>query len=123
MASFAEQLLERARAGNADVAERLLQRYEDPRDVLCAIAAADVGTLAQLYQCTPLEAGVEKRLAATAVLPYLASKQPVAIDVSRTTVVTLTINTGDAYGADDEALIATVIDEAMLIEARSDVAS
>ena len=46
-----------------------------------------------------MEAAQEKRLAATAVLPYLSSKMPIEIDVTKRSVVYLTIVEGHAEQA------------------------
>jgi hypothetical protein len=72
----------------------LLSRHRDPRQVLLEIAEANVADLAALYGCSLFEAGQEKRLAAAAVLPYIAQRQPLAIDVTKRSVVYLTINDG-----------------------------
>jgi hypothetical protein len=72
----------------------LLHQYADPRAVLLQIAQTDVGELIARLGCTPLEAIQEKRLAAIGVLPYVAQRQPLAIDVRNRSVVYLTINEG-----------------------------
>ncbi len=52
----------------------LLARHRDPREILLEMAAANVHDLAALYGCSPFEAAQEKRLAAIAVLPYVAAR-------------------------------------------------
>lgn len=70
----------------------LLSVYQDPRAVLLAIAQAPADELAARLGCTPMEALQEKRLAAAAVLPYVAQRQPLAVDLNTKSVVYLTIN-------------------------------
>lgn len=72
----------------------LLARHRDPRQVLLEIAEANLADLAALAGCTLLEALQEKRMAATAVLPYVAQRQPLAVDVTNKSVVYLTITEG-----------------------------
>jgi hypothetical protein len=72
----------------------LLARHRDPREVLLEIAEANIADLAGLLSCTMMEAAQEKRLAAAAVLPYLSSKMPLEIDLTKRSVVYLTIVDG-----------------------------
>jgi hypothetical protein len=74
----------------------LLSRHRDPREVLLELAEANVADLAGLLGCSLFEAAQEKRLAAIGVLPYIASRQPLAIDVTKRSLVYLTINQGRA---------------------------
>ena len=74
----------------------LLSRHRDPREVLLEIAEAHVADLASAMGMTMAEALTEKRLAAIGVLPYLAHRMPIEIDVSQKSVVYLTINEGHA---------------------------
>lgn len=91
----------------------LLQRHRDPREVLLEIAEANVHDLAGLLGCSVFEAAQEKRLAAIGVLPYVAQRQPLAIDVTKRSLVYLTIRDGAAELADDGVgLVAQVIDNA-----------
>lgn len=60
----------------------LMARHRDPREVLLEIAEANVNDLAGLLKCTLHEALQEKRLAAIGVLPYVAQKLPLAVDVT-----------------------------------------
>lgn len=82
----------------------LLGRHRDPRAVLLEIAEANVNDLAALLSCSLHEALQEKRLAAIGVLPYVAQKQPLAIDVTNRSVVYLTINEGAVSEGDGDGL-------------------
>ncbi|GEM_PF-3280291 len=73
----------------------LLSRHRNPLEVLLEIAETNVADLAALYDCSLLEAGQEKRLAAIAALPYVAQRQPLAIDITQRRAVYLTITDGD----------------------------
>ncbi len=89
--------------------EWLLQRYKDPREVLLEIAQANVHDLAALVDCSALVALQEKRLAAAAVLPYVAQKQPIAVNVTGRQVVHLHIGElGISEGGDE--LTATILE-------------
>jgi len=59
----------------------LLSKHRDPREVLLEIAEANPFDLAAEYGCTPWEAVQEKRAAANAVLPYVAERRPIAINL------------------------------------------
>lgn len=72
----------------------LMRQYKDPRAVLLQIAQADVEDLVARLGCTAMEALQEKRLAAIGVLPYIAQKQPLAINLNAKGVVYLTIEEG-----------------------------
>lgn len=73
----------------------LLSRHRDPRQVLMEIAEASVGDLAALLNCTLLEAMGEKRLAAAAVLPFVAARlTPETVVNDHRRAVHLHINTG-----------------------------
>ena len=86
----------------------LMSRHRSPIEVLLEISEANVADLAALYSCTLMEAGQEKRLAATAVAPYVASRMPQAIDVTKRSVVYLNIVDGLAELADQNAGIGLV---------------
>jgi hypothetical protein len=97
----------------------LLSRHRDPREVLLEIAEANVADLAALYGCTMMEAGQEKRLAAAAVLPYVAARMPLALDVTKRSVVYLTLNHGEAIEATEKTgigLAAQVVEHAQVID-------
>jgi hypothetical protein len=97
-----------------EMANFLLRRYASPLEILAQIAVARVDELSASIGCTKLEALQEKRLAAIALVPYLHQKMPVAVDVTNTKVVHLTINepallsdvTG-VGGVDDDVLTLT----------------
>lgn len=95
--------------------ELLLSQHRDPRAVLLAIAEAPVEELVATLGCKPLEALQEKRLAAIGVLPYVAQRQPLAIDVTERKIVFLSIDGGgnDAGGV---GLTARVVNDARLVE-------
>ena len=84
----------------------LLSRHRDPREILLEIAEANVDDLAALLQCSPHEAMQEKRLAAVGVLPYIAAKKPIEIDVTKRSVVFLNIIEGAAVQAGEDEGIA-----------------
>jgi hypothetical protein len=92
----------------------LLTRHRDPREILLEIAEANPHDLAALLGCTAFEAMQEKRLAAIGVLPYIAAKKPIEIDVTKRSVVYLNIVEGAAVQASDEdegvAMGITVLD-------------
>ena len=91
----------------------LLARHRDPREILLEIAEANPHDLAALIGCTPFEAMQERRLAAIGVLPYLAAKKPLEIDVTKRSVVFLNIIEGAAVQANDGegvAMAITVLD-------------
>lgn len=96
----------------------LLARHRDPREVLLEIAEANVADLAGLLGCTMLEAAQEKRLAAIAVLPYLASKLPIEVDLRKHSVVHLTIQEGAVALAerDDAMTFKVPVVEARYVE-------
>lgn len=79
----------------------LLSRYQDPRAVLLAIAETPVHVLAEELGCTLLEALQEKRLAAGLVLPYVAQKQPLAVNISNREIIHLHILNGQVAEAPD----------------------
>ena len=87
----------------AEWAGYLLQRYASPLEVLAQMATAPVAELATKLGCSPLEAMMEKRHAATALLPYLHQRMPLAVDLTNHRVVTLTIVDAPLEQADDMA--------------------
>jgi hypothetical protein len=113
--------VERRRAGrppgsrnrrDEDAARVAVERFGDPLLHQVAIATMDVEELASRAGCTVLEAMVEKRLAAMAVLPFLHSKRPLAVDVTNRRVVHLTIveSSSEVGEASTEALEAHVVE-------------
>lgn len=120
MSPLGRELVAKRRAGRPPGARNkrttatvdwLLRQYQDPRAVLLAIAQSPVDELAARLGCTPMEALQEKRLAAIGVLPYVAQKQPLAVDLREHKSVTLTIIDGTLEMSDDGiGLTATIIE-------------
>lgn len=79
----------------------LMQRHRDPREVLLEIAEANLKDLAGLLGCSLHEALQEKRLAAIGVLPYVAQKLPLAVDVTTWKGIRLVIDDGAGDPATD----------------------
>jgi hypothetical protein len=75
----------------------LRAKYPDPRERMLAVVAANVADLAALWGCTVFEAVQEQRLAAGVVLPFVAQKQPLSVDLNSKTAVYLTIVEGDQH--------------------------
>jgi hypothetical protein len=69
----------------------LLEQYRDPRAILLEIASTDTATLAKQMHGTLADALAERRLCAQAVLPYLAQKLPVQVDMRHTRAIVLNI--------------------------------
>lgn len=90
----------------------LLSHHRDPRERLLAVTDMHPADLAALLGCKMLEAVQEQRLCAQAVLPFIAQRQPLAIDVTNRSVVYLTINEGGQVGADSQGigLTASILD-------------
>lgn len=90
----------------------LMSKHRDPRECLLAVTDMHPADLAHLLGCSFHEAVQEQRLCASVVLPYVAQRQPLAIDVTNKSVVYLTINEGGQVG--DEAgglgLAGTILD-------------
>lgn len=63
-------------------AEFLLAQHGDPRAVLLRIANMRVDVLAAALGCSALEALQEIRIASQVVLPFVAQKLPLAIDLT-----------------------------------------
>lgn len=76
----------------------LMQQFRDPRAVLLSIAGMDIDVMMATLGLSAAEALAEKRLAAQAVLPYVASKMPLAVEVNQK-VVNLSINLGGGQKA------------------------
>jgi len=74
----------------------ILGKYTSPLEVLAQIATMPIDEIAKLADCKRLEAFQEKRQAATALLPYLHQRQPLAVNLSEHKVVNLTIVASDA---------------------------
>lgn len=74
---------------------QLLNQYRDPRAVLLEIASTPTAKLAETLRCSALEASQERRHAALAVLPYVASKMPVQVDMRHTRAVHIHFDDAD----------------------------
>lgn len=93
--------------------DMLLSRHRDPRAVLLEIAQANVHDLVAIYGGTTLQMLQEKRLAAAAVLPYIASRMPIQVDLREQRVVYLNVVDGrleQAPSDDGIGLVARVLD-------------
>jgi hypothetical protein len=87
-----------------DVARAVVEHLGDPLVHLVAIATAGVDELVAIG-LKPSEAFAEKRLAATAALPYLHQRQAVRVDVSSHQVVHLSITDGVALASQNQGVI------------------
>ena len=90
-----------------DVAREVIERMGDPLLHLVAIATAPVDELLAVG-LKPGEAMAEKRLAATAALPYLHQRAPVQVDLRGQQVVYLTIDAGAAPPEQNQEVIDVV---------------
>ena len=70
---------------------QLLETYQDPRAVLLSIASMDTAALAKLCQCSMMDAIAERRLCAQAVIPYVAQKLRVQLDVRTAKTINLNL--------------------------------
>jgi hypothetical protein len=70
---------------------KLLETYRDPRAILLEIASMDTKALAAEMKGTLADALAERRLCAQAVLPYVAQKLPVQVDMRHTRAIHLNI--------------------------------
>jgi hypothetical protein len=95
-------------------ASKLLEAYRDPREILLEIASTDTAVLAERMGCTLLEALQEKRLCAQAVLPYVAQKLPVQVDVDMRQTKAIHLNIVDQTQFAELQAIAAATDEATL---------
>jgi hypothetical protein len=93
---------------------QLLETYRDPRAVLLEIASTDTAKLAETIGCSLQEALGERRLAAQAVLPYVAQKLPVQVDMRHTKAIHLNIVDARQY----ESLQQVAGDDSSAIEAQ-----
>lgn len=84
----------------------LLAQFRDPRAVLLEIAQTPVDELAAALGCKPIEALQEIRHAAVGVLPYVAAKMPVQVDLTGKPAVHMHFNMGGAPGAEGTGTIA-----------------
>jgi hypothetical protein len=89
-------------------------RNGNPLEVLMQIAFAKVDDLRSQVGCTAMEALQEKRLAATVLVPYFASRKPIALNVEEHKVVYLNIDTkpgeqSDAFDGEPVTLHAALV--------------
>lgn len=70
---------------------QLLEQYRDPRAILLEIASTDTRKLAEDMQASYADALAERRLCAQAVLPYVAQKLPIQVDMRHTKAIHLNI--------------------------------
>lgn len=90
-----------------DVARAVVEHLGDPLVHLVAIATASVDELVA-SGLKPLEALAEKRLAATAALPYLHQRQAVRVDVATHKVVHLSITDGVPLTSQNQGVIEAI---------------
>lgn len=93
-----------------EMANYLLSKYKSPLETLAQIAATPIAELAASLGCTMLEAVQEIRLAAIALKDHIHSKMPVAVDVTNTKIIYLTITEEVAPPADGIGLVGEIID-------------
>jgi len=90
-ATVKKQQPQRAPTFKAWTVSQLLETYRDPRAILLEIAGTDTAKLAELMHGTLADALAERRLCAQAVLPYVAQKLPVQVDMRHTRAIHLNI--------------------------------
>lgn len=93
-----------------EMASYLLSRYKSPLETLAQIQATPIAELAASLGCTALEALQEIRLAAIALKDHVHSKMPVAVDVTNTKVIYLTITEEVAPINNGVGLVGEIID-------------
>jgi len=81
----------RDRTFKAWTVSQLLEQYRDPRAILLEIASTPTAELAKQMHGTLADALAERRLCAQAVLPYVAQKLPVQVDMRHTRAIHLNI--------------------------------
>jgi len=81
----------RRKSFKAWTVSQLLETYRDPRAILLEIAGTDTATLAKQMNGTLADALAERRICAQAVLPYVAQKLPVQVDMRHTRAIHLNI--------------------------------
>jgi hypothetical protein len=82
---------QKAKTFKAWTVSQLLEQYRDPRAILLEIASMDTAKLAAEMHGTLADALAERRLCAQAVLPYVAQKLPVQVDMRHTRAIVLNI--------------------------------
>ncbi len=96
---------------------QLLETFRDPRAVLLEIAETDTFALAEKLGCSPIDALAERRLCAQSVLPYVAQKLPIQVDMRHTKAIHLNI-VDDRQYAELVQLADDTDDSTMTIEAQ-----
>lgn len=76
----------------------LRAKYPDARERLLAIGTANTADMAALWGCSMLEAEQEQRACLGLVLPFVAQKQPISINLDSKTAVYLVIDDGTRDG-------------------------
>lgn len=77
----------------------LMSRHGDPRERALAFCDMAIADIAVMLNCTLIQAAVEQRLMIQTILPYVAQKQPLAIDVTSKRAIYLTIDAGGQASA------------------------
>jgi len=115
--SNGQPLKRERKAFQAYTVSQLMESYRDPRAILLEIAGYPIIKLMKVAGCTVMEAIAEKRLCAQAVLPYVAQKLPVQVDMRHTRAIHLNIVDERQYKelidistASDQAIEAHVIE-------------
>lgn len=105
---------------------QLLETFRDPRAVLLEIASTETQALAETLGCSMVEAMGERRLAAQTVLPYVAQKLPVQVDMRHTKAIHLNIVDATQYkdlqaiASDDQSTIQLIADAVAIESDRQD---
>jgi hypothetical protein len=76
---------------------KLLEEYRDPRAILLEIASTSTAALAKEMNASLADALAERRLCAQAVLPFVAQKLPVQVDLRQTRAIVLNMVTETQY--------------------------
>lgn len=94
-----QSITKRRSAATIWTVSQLLEGFGDPRAILLEIAATPTEQLMKDAGCTYMEALAERRLSALAVLPYVAQKLPVQVDMRHTRAIHLNIVDDRQYAA------------------------
>lgn len=104
-----------------DWTDFILRHYPSPLEALARIYSMSAQQLADELKCTRLEAIKVQASAAMALLPYMHSKQPIAVEIDSKGVVTLVV-TGAQPG--DQVVRpgdnATIIDATVIKDGNAD---
>lgn len=113
------ELQERRRAGrppgarnrrSESLAAQVERLFGNPVLRAAALATMPVQELAAALGCKPFEALQEQRLWLSTVLPYVAARMPIAVDVTNHRVVNLTIVDGTEAVEHDASDVVEVVD-------------